>query len=463
MSPGQPRRISVAAAQLQARLLNESEASLASIDQCIQEAAQAKVDLLVLPECAYPAYILGSETSYRAGDHLKSDEFLAWLAKRTARAGLHVICGFVEERGDHLHNSAVVLDARGRELGRVRKRFLWNVDHEWFAPGDSIQPIDSELGRIGVVICAEARCPEILATLAGQGIDLVALPTCWINACRQPGCFSNPQPEFMIPARAREFGVPFVCADKFGLEMTTGYVGMSCIVDAGGQVLAQAGPTGEGLTVAQISPSSTQKAWISQRQQARLLSNEPPVATSAPAQPCKITLMSELAMQRRATEAHGAEFFSGLTDGPILAGLRHEQTARPLIQAGQAAGATVLAWPDFAEVREIAGVRIGCLAGQWISSYAPARTLALEGAELVVLFDEPTDMGLLRTRAVENRIYLAAIGPEAAALIAPDGSVLGETAHELLTIDIDPATARDKSLCPRTDAFAERTPSLYKL
>lgn len=177
----------------------------------------------------------------------------------------------------------------------------------------------------------------------------------------------------------------------------------------------------------------------------------------------RLTLMTELAVQRRSTELGSDEFFSGLTDTLVVTGLGHEQTARPLIAAGRAGGVAVLAWPDFAEVREMAGVRVGCLAGKWAASYAPARALALEGAELIVVFDEPTDLGVLRTRAVENRVYIAAVGPEAGALIAPDGSVLAEATHELLSVEIDPAAARDKALCPRTDAFAERTPSLYTL
>ena len=46
--------IRVAAGQITARLMNEADATLASIEQAITEAAARHAELLVLPECAYP-------------------------------------------------------------------------------------------------------------------------------------------------------------------------------------------------------------------------------------------------------------------------------------------------------------------------------------------------------------------------------------------------------------------------
>ena len=64
------RTVTVAAGQITARLMNEAAETLVALEQAIQQAAAAKVELLVLPECAYPAYLLGSVVSYRAGDHI---------------------------------------------------------------------------------------------------------------------------------------------------------------------------------------------------------------------------------------------------------------------------------------------------------------------------------------------------------------------------------------------------------
>src|SRR5690606_38641377 len=105
--------------------------------------------LLVLPECAYPAYLLGSAESFRAGDHLSSREFLEWLAGQAAEYRLHIVCGYVEDTGDALYNSAILLGPDGRRLGNARKRFLWHVDQDWFCRGEEIAAFETEIGKIG--------------------------------------------------------------------------------------------------------------------------------------------------------------------------------------------------------------------------------------------------------------------------------------------------------------------------
>ena len=108
-----------------------------------------------------------------------------------------------------------------------------------------------------MVICAETRAPEILATLAADGAELLAMPTCWVNGSRTPGQFANPQVDFLIEARAREFGLPFVCADKSGLELAgVGMSGKSRIVAADGSLVAEAPATGETVIIARIEPAA---------------------------------------------------------------------------------------------------------------------------------------------------------------------------------------------------------------
>ena len=115
------------------------------------------------------AYLLGSILSYREGDHLSGEAFVAWLAERAAKNRMTLVCGLVEDTGAALHNTAVVIDDQGHEVGRARKRFLWNADRDWYTPGHEIRAFDTPAGRLGVVICAEARVPEIIATLVPTG------------------------------------------------------------------------------------------------------------------------------------------------------------------------------------------------------------------------------------------------------------------------------------------------------
>jgi len=458
----------VAAGQTQSRLMNEASATLESVAELIREAARQRAQLLVLPECAYPAYLLGSAVSYRTGEHLSSRQYVEWLGAQAAEFHLHIVSGFVEDTGQALFNSAILLGPDGSILGTVRKRFLWHVDQEWFEPGAEIKALESELGRIGIIICAEARIPEMIATLAADGAELIAMPTCWINNARQPGEYYNPQPDFLIEARAREFGLPFVCADKSGVEITMGYVGQSCVVTPEGGTVARAPSTGEALVVSEIQLGRPSRVWAVPACRERILSRaEPAVPRSTPGE-LTIAAVSTRFAERRLTGGMGEPLFKPLAEqgvGLLLANLSHEATAEQAGMLARAFDMEAVGFPVHAGVFATAGVRVGCMGGQWLGSFAGGRSLALDGAQILVYFDVDvhSDLGLLRTRALENRVFVIGAGSESSTIVGPDGSVLARGSAEAPAVArVDPAQAADKLVAPRTDIFAQRRVGLYR-
>jgi len=466
---GHNRTITVAAGQITARLMNEAPKSLASIESAITRAAQLRVQLLVLPECAYPAYLLGSAASYRAGDHMTGEQYVEWLAQRAERFGLHIVSGFVEDTGEALHNAAVLIDSRGREVGRSRKRFLWNADHDWFVPGDEIRAFDTALGRIGIAICAEARVPEIFATLAADGAELIALPTCWINHAREPGRFYNPQVEFLIEARAREFGLPFVCADKCGLELgAVGYVGQSRIVRADGSTAAEAPAEGEAVIAARVLCRPARRIWLSEaRRQALLAPRQPSSGGENPPRRIKVAAMPTGVANARYTGGMGETPFEPLRRRGVevlLVNMAQEGPAEQMAMLARAFDIHALGFPSDVGVLKLGPARVGCVAGQWARSFAASRQLALEGAELLFFFDAPRDLPMLRARAMENRVFVLGASDRWAAIIGPGGEILAQTDNSDLaevTAEIDLAEAANKLVAAKTDVFAERRVALY--
>lgn len=461
-----PKHITVAAGQIAARSLDQAGATLAAIDAALSQARAQGADLLVLPECAYPAYLLGSIGAYRAGGHLPGEAFVRWLCERAERCRMHIVSGFVDDRGENLYNAAVLIDDRGREIGRVHKRFLWGVEHDWFAPGGRIAAFNSRLGRIGVVICAETRAPEILATLAAGGAELVAMPTCWINQSRAPGEFVNPQVEFLIEARAREFGLPFVCADKSGQEQAgVGYVGMSRIVRADGSPAVEAPPTGEVVISARIEPAAS--AWRCDRREAaaRVLGDRPPVR---PAQ-------SDLRPIHVAALPGNAGSHTLAADGPFRHQVREHSLdlliARPaggqdgdrLRKRAAELGARLLEPPRDCEIIVFAGARVGCLT-RAAASFVTPRAMVLDGAAMLVFWHDSDDLPTLRARALENRVFVVGVGERSAAIVGPDGRVLSCAPIEgevppIVCVDLP--RAADKLVAERTDLLRERRPGSY--
>lgn len=465
--PPEPRTITVAAGQIAARLMNEAGETLAALDRVIQTAGQRRVDLLVLPECAYPAYLLGSVTSYRAAGHLTSDAFVAWLAERAAGHRMNIISGFVEDTGDHLHNAAVLIDERGREIGRARKRFLWHADHEWFVPGESAAAFDTPIGRIGIIICAEARDPELIASLVADGAELIAMPTCWINNALEPGQYYNPQVDFIMPARAREFGVPFVCADKFGLELgTVGYIGQSQVLRADGSVAAAAPSTGETVVAARVRVQRPRRVWVPESRRERLLSAAEPVRPAG-GDRREITLAAvpTLTANEKFTGAMGEPLFEPLRARGVtlmLANMPQEAIGERLSQVARAHDIFAAGFPERADVHQLGPAKVGCVSGQQLRGFATSRALALSGAEVLLVFDAPDDLALLRTRAVENRVFLAGVNERSAVIVGTDGKVLARTEGGEAVAGIDLAESGNKLVAPGTDVFSERRVGVYR-
>jgi predicted amidohydrolase len=136
-------------------------------------------------------------------------------------------------------------------------------------------------------------------------------------------------------------------------------------------------------------------------------------------------------------------------------------------------------------VHQIPGARIGILICYDLRFPEPARILALQGAQIIVL---PTNWPVgstiqpdlfTRTRAAENRVFLLAadrVGIERGAqflgrsqVVGPAGDVraeAGTTREDLLVFDIDPTEADTKRMVVRPgehefDFFGDRRPDLY--
>lgn len=469
---GRKDGIVAAAGQLRARPLHEADATLAAIGGFVEQAAQQKADLIVLPECAYPSYAIGSVEAYRAAPIRPSHEYVAWLCDLARGWRIHIVSGFVEETDDGLANAAVLIDDAGRPVGVHRKQLLWDRDHEYFVPGDRIEVYETALGRIGMLICAEARGPEIVATLSARGAQLVAMPTCWVNMGRGAGRFTNPQVEFLIEARAREFGLPFVCANKCGTEPDgSAYCGRTLIVRADGSRAAEAPAEAESMVLARLALGAPRKAWIPPARRERLFSPAPAARPPQGPDPIRVAAVPGHAVE--GAEAGPEPLVEILKSSGVrlaVANCRYEATAERLRSVSRSAGIELLGFPDRSDVHEsgravgIRGLRTGLLSGQSVRGFGSARALALEGAAVLAVFDAPGDLALLRTRALENRVFVIAVAEDQGLVIAPDGEVLARTGPQsprAAIAEIVPAAAADKYVAPRTDVFEQRRPATW--
>jgi predicted amidohydrolase len=219
-----------------------------NLDVCVarmEEAAAARAELIVLPECAIPGYMFDSPEEAMPFAEEVPGPSTEVLEREARRLRVHVVCGMLEREGDALRNAAVFVGPDGL-IGKYWKTHLPFLGVDRFAvPGDELPVYETPLGRIGVEICYDLRFPEVTRTLALKGADVVAHPTNFPMAARI-------QTELITVARAAENRIYLLTANRSGKERWAEFCGRSQIVDPYGVRLAETGVEGETLLVADV-------------------------------------------------------------------------------------------------------------------------------------------------------------------------------------------------------------------
>ncbi|MEK6644909.1 MAG: carbon-nitrogen hydrolase family protein [Planctomycetota bacterium] len=403
-----------ACGQMEAVTLDQGDAVWPVVERLAKAAADAGADLFVLPETTYPAYWLHSMERYMQPDILRSAEVLRRFSTLARTHHFYLAAGFVEERNGKLFNSAALFDRAGEVVGIARKNFLWDCDNRWFAPGDSIAAWGTELGRVGMMICADCRAPEIAATLVADGARMIILPTAWVNASKVRRTYRNVHPEFLIRARALEFGVPLVCCSKAGREGEhLEYVGQSRIVAADGRTLAEAPTGGEHLIVSEVTLGECKPTEADDKMRTRIMDRHPAYRAKTPG-------------------------------------------GKVILNVKQGADAV-------ADALESSDARVGRIAAAELGTFVAARYHALTGAQVVVARGRAFEESFIRARAAENRVFVVAGADSVQMVVAPDGSVIFRETDWDATVELDLSLADIKQFTPETDLWAQRRVECYRL
>lgn len=233
----QPRTIRVTALQLPAHDRSKFKQAwpyiLASIDEATAQGAQ----LLVLPEGTVPAYVLGNQ----AVDVAEVRAAVQDVQERARRSKCVIVFGAARVHLGKTFNSAYVVDSDGSIAGVADKHFLWHFDRKWFEAGRELQPVRTSLGTLGVLICADGRIPLVAHRLVQAGANIFVMPTAWVTSGRDPNRLENIQADLLASVRARENDVPFVAANKVGVEaQCVAYCGKSQIIERDGSTIGLA-------------------------------------------------------------------------------------------------------------------------------------------------------------------------------------------------------------------------------
>ena len=179
-----PKYSKLPVALVQERNHGDANANLAVIETRVAEAAKSGAKLVLLQELHNGAYFCQHESvdEFDLAEPIPgpSTERLAKLAKQH---GVVLVSSLFEKRATGLyHNTAVVFDADGSTAGKYRKMHIPDdpgfYEKFYFTPGDlGFTPIDTSVGRLGVLVCWDQWYPEAARLMALAGAELLLYPT----------------------------------------------------------------------------------------------------------------------------------------------------------------------------------------------------------------------------------------------------------------------------------------------
>jgi len=220
---------------------SDREGNFRRIEYALQDAGSQHADIALFPESS----ILGWENpeAHRLATPIPGadSDRIAALARKYK---IMIAIGLDEKDGDRLFDSAILLDKQGKLLWKHRKI---NVLPELMTPPysqgrpEDIGVVDTEFGRIALLICADTFTDTYLDRVVALKPELMLVPYGWAAVYDQWPRHESDL-EDLVKRRAAKAHCPMAGADLVG-EMTHGpwkgqtYGGASVVVDGAGKTL----------------------------------------------------------------------------------------------------------------------------------------------------------------------------------------------------------------------------------
>lgn len=169
---------------LQQHNVADTRTNMKRLAEGIADLAHRGAELVILQELHNSLYFCQTENveNFDLAEPIPgpSTDFYGGLARRL---GVVLVTSLFERRAAGLyHNTAVVIEKDGSIAGRYRKMHIPDdpayYEKFYFTPGDlGFHPVDTSVGRLGVLVCWDQWYPEAARLMALQGAEILVYPT----------------------------------------------------------------------------------------------------------------------------------------------------------------------------------------------------------------------------------------------------------------------------------------------
>ncbi|MCG8634637.1 MAG: N-carbamoylputrescine amidase [Desulfobacterales bacterium] len=253
------KQVTVAATQMACG--NDRRENIGHAEQLVVKAAGEGADIILLQELFETRYFCQEEKEeyFSLASSLEDNPAVTHFAGIAKNLGVVLPVSFFERKNKAFYNTVAIIDADGSILGTYRKCHIPDgpgyEEKFYFNPGDKgFKVWSTRFATVGVGICWDQWFPEAARIMALKGADLLFYPTAIGSEPADDTNDSKDHWQTCMQGHSACNMVPVIASNRIGAERFDNseiiFYGSSFITDNKGQVITQAGRTGEEVLTA---------------------------------------------------------------------------------------------------------------------------------------------------------------------------------------------------------------------
>ena len=260
---------------IQQKYYGSKEETLSITKKQIEIASKNNAQLIVLQELHQTEYFCQSEDTkfFSYADNFEDD--IKYWSKVAKDNSVVLVTSLFEKRAAGLyHNTAFVFEKDGSIAGKYRKMHIPDdpgfYEKFYFTPGDlGFEPIQTSLGKLGVLICWDQWYPEAARIMTLKGADILIYPTAigWFKEDSKDEKARQLESWITIQrSHAIANAIPLISCNRVGFEKDNSEVidgihfwGNSFICGTQGEILTKANSENETILYANIEHDRTKE------------------------------------------------------------------------------------------------------------------------------------------------------------------------------------------------------------
>jgi len=225
-------KIKIALAQFESKI-GDVEQNIDKFIRSVEYASKNGADIICFPELFATGYNLNilkrdiEELSQRYYDRL-----VKVIQETAIKNSIYIIAPIGIPKEEKLYNGAIFVDSNGKVIGEYNKTHSFYLEKAFFNEGEEFKVFNTELGRIGILICYDIGFPEAARSLCLKGADIIFVPSAWRIQDENSWLLN-------IPSRALENQLFTVGINRYGIEGDLHLFGGSMVCNPYGDVVCK--------------------------------------------------------------------------------------------------------------------------------------------------------------------------------------------------------------------------------